>query len=58
MRMLKFVLINKIIYLWEKETKNQEEEKSITEVMVKEDLERLQDRLHLQKKNLNNTDFS
>lgn len=56
--MLKFVLINKIIHLWEKETKNQEEEKSITEVMVKEDLERLQNRLHLQKKNLNNTDFS
>ena len=56
--MFKFVLINKIIYLWEKETKNQEEEKSITEVMVREDLERLQNRLHLQKKNLNNSNFS
>lgn len=56
--MFKFVLINKIIYLWEKETKNQEEEKSITEVMVREDLKRLQNRLHLQKKNLNNSNFS
>lgn len=56
--MPKFVLINKIIHLWEKETRNQEEEKSITEVMVKEGLERLQSRLHLQKKNLNNSNFS
>lgn len=35
--MPKFVVINKTIYLWEKETRNQEEGKSITEVMVKED---------------------
>lgn len=37
--MPKFVVINKTIYLWEKETKNQEEERSTQEVMVKEDLE-------------------
>lgn len=49
----KFV-INKYILLWEKETKNQEEEKSIPEVMVKEDLKKPQNLLQLQKKNLKN----
>lgn len=43
---------NKYIILWEKETKNLEEGKSIPEVMVKEDLEKPQNLLQLLKKNL------
>lgn len=48
----KFVRTTKYILLWEKEIKNQEEEKSMPEAMEKEDLENLQNRLLHPKKNL------
>ena len=48
----KFVRTTKYILLWEKEIKNQEEEKSMPEAMEKEDLENLQNRLLYPKKNL------
>jgi len=47
----KLVITTKNYYLWEKEIKNPEEERLITEVMVKEDSEKLQNLSELQKKN-------
>ncbi len=43
------VFTNKYLSLWEKETKNQEEERSMQEVMAKEDPERLPSQLLLLK---------
>lgn len=45
MGLSKFVVINKIIYLWEKETENPEEEKLTMEVMEREGLEKLRNHL-------------
>lgn len=42
----------KYFNLWEKEIRNPEEEKLITEATEREDFEKLQNHLQLQKKNL------